>query len=69
MNINIDKKLQSFILNTIEEEFMLRNKYYTEYEMMGEPYFEFDLDRFVEAKVNGELPDGYYNLLELFGGV
>lgn len=69
MNINIDKKLQSFILNTIEEEFMLRNKYYTEYEMMGEPYFEFAHEKFIEAKVNEELPDGYYKLLELFGEV
>lgn len=46
---------------------MLRNKYYLEYDLLGKPCYEFDIDKFLECKKNKELPVGYYKLLELFG--
>ena len=61
-----DEQLQNYILNKIEEAYMLQNNLYSKEDVLGQPYIVYDYKALREAVANDELGVGYYELVKLF---
>ena len=61
-----DEQLQNYILNKIEEAYMLQNSLYSKEDLLGQPYVVYDYKALREAVANDELGVGYYELVNLF---
>ena len=71
MELSINKiediKLQNYILNKIEQAYMLEKGLYKKEDLLGQPYYNYDYDALKSAIDSGDLSNGYYVLRELFG--
>ena len=61
-----DEQLQNYILNKIEEAYMLQNNLYSKEDLLGQPYIAYDYKALREAVANDQLGVGYYELVNLF---
>lgn len=61
-----DEQLQNYILNKIEEAYMLQNNLYSKEDLLGQPYITYDYKALREAVANDQLGVGYYELVNLF---
>ena len=61
-----DEQLQNYILNKIEEVYMLKNNLYSKEDLLGQPYVVYDYKALREAVANDQLGVGYYELVKLF---
>ena len=61
-----DEQLQNYILNKIEEVYMLQKNLYSKEDLFGQPYVVYDYKALREAVANDELGVGYYELVNLF---
>ena len=61
-----DEQLQNYILNKIEEAYMLKNNLYSKEDLFGLPYIMYDYKALREAVAEGDLGRGYYELVRLF---
>ena len=61
-----DEQLQNYILNKIEEAYMLKNNLYSKEDLLGQPMFEYNYKALREAVAEGNLGKGYYELVRLF---
>ena len=61
-----DEQLQNYILNKIEEAYMLKNNLYSKEDLLGQPYVVYDYKALREAVAEGNLGRGYYELVRLF---
>ena len=61
-----DEHLQNYILNKIEEVYMLQKNLYSKEDLLGLPYVVYDYKALREAVAEGNLGRGYYELVRLF---
>lgn len=61
-----DEQLQNYILNKIEQVYMLENGLYTKSVLIRQPYIDYDYKSLREAVANDLLGRGYYKLVKLF---
>lgn len=61
-----DEQLQNFILNTIEQAYMLQYGLYEKQDLLGQPYYEYNYKELSKHVANKELPSGYYVLCAMF---
>lgn len=61
-----DEQLQNYLLNKIEEAYMLKNNLYSKEDLLGQPYTVYDYKALRKAVANNELGVGYYELVKLF---
>ena len=61
-----DEQLQNYILNKIEEAYMLQNNLYSKEDLLGQPYVVYDYKAIRKAVAEGNLGRGYYELVRLF---
>ena len=61
-----DEQLQNYILNKIEEVYMLQKNLYSKEDLFGLPYITYDYKSLRKAVAEGNLGRGYYELVRLF---
>ena len=61
-----DGQLQNFILNKIEQAYMLEYRLYEKQDLLGQPYYIYDYEELSKHVANEELPSGYYVLCAMF---
>lgn len=62
----IDEQLQNFILNKIEQAYMLEYGLYEKQDLLGQPYYKYNYKELAKHVVNKELPSEYYVLCAMF---
>ena len=68
MTINItDEQLKNFILNKIEQAYMLQYGLYEKQDLLGQPYYDYNYKELSKHVANNDLPKGYYVLCAMFG--